>query len=179
MSTVRKDAIPFETLLLEESRYPGFSLGDPSLDSFLGNAFGKSSLSLLSGPPGVGKTQFLLSAACWCIAYQRHVLLLTSDRGIVIERILSILRARQIQGTELLSLLHIENVASIQDVFERVDPYQSMAEGAWGGILIDSLTPILQPYLALDMNNGRSMIAHLFLFLRQVASHSKCPVLVR
>ena len=39
MSTVRKDAIPFETLLLEESRYPGFSLGDPSLDSFLGNAF--------------------------------------------------------------------------------------------------------------------------------------------
>lgn len=107
------------------------------------------------------------------------MLLLASDRGIVIERILSILRARQIQGTESLSLLHIENVASIQDVFERVDQYQSLAEGAWGGILIDSLTPILQPYLALDMNNGRSMIAHLFLFLRQVAAHFKCPILVR
>ena len=179
MSVVRQDAIPFETLLLEESRYPGFSLGDSSLDALLGDSFGKCSLSLLSGPPGVGKTQFVLSAACWCIAHQRHVLLLTSDRGIVIERILSILHARQIQGMEPLSLLHIETVASLQDVLEKVEHYQSMAEGSWGGILIDSLTPVLQPYLALDMNNGRSMIAHLFLFLRQVAIKCKCPIIVR
>ena len=143
-----------------------------------GEQFCKHGLTLISGPPGVGKTQLLFSAACWCIANNYHVLYLESDRGVVLDRILSMMRARQLENTMLLSNFHVETVETISDIFEVLERAPNGIDGGWGCILIDSLTPIVQPYLAFDVNNGRAIITQLFLTLRQIALQWKCPVLV-
>ena len=175
---MKNDGVSFGSLLLEDNYPAKFSLGDISLDSVFEEPFCKHALSLISGPPGVGKTQLLLSAACYCIANNYHVLYLMSDRGVVFDRLLSMMRDRHLENTALLANLHIETVERISDVFEVLDRAQNATECSWGCILVDSLTPIVQPYLAFDMNNGRSIITHLFLTLRQIALQWKCPVLV-
>ncbi|KAK8833578.1 hypothetical protein WA577_001512, partial [Blastocystis sp. JDR] len=177
LSTVKNDGVSFGPLLLQDDYPAKFSLGDLSLDSVFGEFFYKHALSLISGPPGVGKTQLLLSAACWCIANNYHVLYLMSDRGVVFDRLLSMMQERRLENTAILSNLHIETVESISDVFEVFERVPTAMDCSWGCVLVDSLTPIVQPYLAFDMNNGRSIITHLFLTLRQIALQWKCPVL--
>ena len=175
---MKNDGVSFGTLLLQDDYPAKFSLGDLSLDSVFGEFFYKHALSLISGPPGVGKTQLLISAACWCIANNFHVLYLMSYRGVVFDRLLSMMQERRLENTAILSNLHIETVETISDVFEVLERVPTAMDCSWGCVLVDSLTPIVQPYLAFDMNNGRSIITHLFLTLRQIALQWKCPVLV-
>ena len=101
-----------------------------------------------------------------------------SDRGVVFDRLLSMMQERRLENTAILSNLHIETVEGISDVFEVLERVPTAVDCSWGCVLVDSLTPIVQPYLAFDMNNGRSIITHLFLTLRQIALQWKCPVLV-
>ena len=53
-----------------------------------------------------------------------------------------------------------------------------MAEEKWGCVIIDSVTPLIQPLATPDYVNGRAIISHLLQSLRTLTQSYHIPVIV-
>lgn len=156
-----------------------------SLDQFFGDSFLSPSLSIISGPPGIGKTQLLLSIITNCLQQHKKVIYLSCGCDFVLERLLELLPQ---PPTAFLSNLvlhpvysHTQLLPSLSkyiSVFHPIHNYQMIQQEAFGCICIDSLTFLLQPLLSLNIPNGRSIIAQILLFLRQFCKKYHIPIYV-
>ena len=53
-----------------------------------------------------------------------------------------------------------------------------MAEEKWGCVIIDSITPLIQPLATPDRVNGRAITSHLLQSLRSLTQSYHVPVIV-
>ena len=127
-------SLPF--LIAEEASCSPVSVGDVafyimvpltcSLDSFLGESFLKHSLSILSGLPGSGKTQFAYSLMCWCIRHKRKVLYIQCGCSFVLDRIIEMLQCQGETDLACLESLYIENVRTAHALFDVAEKVASV-----------------------------------------------------
>lgn len=127
-------SLPF--LIAEESSCSPVSVGDAafsimvpltcSLDSFLGESFLKHSLSILSGLPGSGKTQFAYSLMCWCIRHKRKVLYIQCGCSFVLDRIIEMLQCQGETDLACLESLYIENIRTAYALFDVAEKVASV-----------------------------------------------------
>ena len=96
------------------------------LDNFLGNSILSQSLTILSGPPGIGKTQFFISIICWCIENGKHVVYISTGCDFVLERVLQILQVHQIKQLEILKLLHIVHISTYQECISCFEDFEDV-----------------------------------------------------
>lgn len=96
------------------------------IDLFLGEAFLKHALSILSGPPGSGKTQFALSMMCWCIRHHRKVLYIQHGCSFVLDRVIEMLQSQGVSDVSCLQDLYIENVDSAYSLFDIAEKYAAV-----------------------------------------------------
>ena len=171
-------SLPF--LIAEEASCSPVSVGDAALDSFLGESFLKHSLSILSGLPGSGKTQFAYSLMCWCIRHKRKVLYIQCGCSFVLDRIIEMLQCQGETDLACLESLYIENVRTAHALFDVAEKVASMfTPFQWGCVVIDSITPIFLPLFSLENANGRSLLTHTLLYFRYICTKYKLPVLVK
>ena len=97
------------------------------IDLFLGETFLKHALSILSGPPGSGKTQFTLSMLCWCIRHHRKVLYIQHGCSFVLDRVIEMLQSQGITDSSCLQDVYIENVDSAYSLFDIAEKYANVA----------------------------------------------------
>lgn len=160
------------------------------IDLFLGETFLKHALSILSGPPGSGKTQFTLSMLCWCIRHHRKVLYIQHGCSFVLDRVIEMLQSQGISDISCLQNLYIENVDSAYSLFDIAEKYANVAPPhqdlicqilqphKWGCIIVDSITPLFLPLFSFDNTNGRSFLTHLLLYFRDLCIQFKLPIIV-
>ena len=160
------------------------------IDSFVGETFLKHALSIISGPPGSGKTQFTFSLACWCIRHHKKVLYIQCGCGFVLDRIIEMLQSQGVSDLSCLQDLYIENADSAYSLFDIAEKYalvpisllepnpQILQSHKWGCIIVDSITPLFLPLFSFDNENGRSLLTHLLLYFRFLCIKFKLPTIV-
>lgn len=96
------------------------------LDQFLGESFLSPSLSMISGPPGSGKTQLLLSILSWCLENNKDVLYINCGCDFVLERLCSILNNHGRFSTEILKHAIVENLFDYHELMTCFERHESV-----------------------------------------------------
>lgn len=148
------------------------------IDLFLGETFLKHALSILSGPPGSGKTQFTLSMLCWCIRHHRKVLYIQHGCSFVLDRVIEMLQSQGISDSSCLQDIYIENVGSAYSLFDIAEKYANVA-------LLPRLDSLDSPTAQVGLHHRGQHHSAVFtaVFIRQrkrsIFSHSSLAVFPR
>ena len=81
----------------------------------------------MSGYPGIGKTQFVMSVVCQCLLQQKSCLYINSGCNLVIGRIIDILTSLGADIDSSLSLLYIENGYDAYELYDILEKFQSVS----------------------------------------------------
>lgn len=125
------------------------------LDQFLGESFLSSSLSIISGPPGSGKTQLLLSILSWCLENDKTVLYINCGCDFVLERLCSILTNHDKFSIEVLKHVVIENLHDYHELLSCFEKYESV----WCSVYV-----MMDSYFSKNHLDAFSLITSRFFF---------------
>ena len=97
------------------------------LDSILGDSVLKHDVTVVSGYPGLGKTQFTMSIVCQCLLQKKPCLYINSGCNFVIDRIVEILTSLGADVDSSLSLLYIENSYDAYELYDILEKFQPVS----------------------------------------------------
>lgn len=87
----------------------------------------KHDVTVVSGYPGIGKTQFTMSIVCQCLSQKKPCLYINSGCNLVIDRIIEILTSLGADIDSSLSLLYIENSFDAYELYDILEKFQSVS----------------------------------------------------
>ncbi|KIK63536.1 hypothetical protein GYMLUDRAFT_441129 [Collybiopsis luxurians FD-317 M1] len=159
----------------------------PSLDSHLGGGLPSARVIEISGDKGSGKTTFLLNCVLSTLLQNKNVEALWIDTtgDFSTERTMDILQASQETHDELemiLQRLHVStatDIESIQEIIRAVDgQLASDPSRRIRCIVIDTITPVVGPYLSAVSSQGHAIMTALMRYLRHLATRYSTLILV-
>ena len=94
------------------------------LDACLGDSVLKHDITLISGPPGSGKTQLLYTIVTKAIIQQKSCLYINGGCNFVLQRIIEMLSLHQVSVENCLQRLYIENETNPVALFDLLEKYE-------------------------------------------------------
>ena len=97
------------------------------MDSLLGDSVLSHDLTMVSGTPGCGKTQLVMTILCRCLLMKRRVLFVNCGCNFVLGRIVELLTEMKANVDACLALLYLENAMDAFDVFDLIDAFSPVS----------------------------------------------------
>lgn len=105
---------------------PLFPCSCVRLDAFLGTSVLKHDVTIVSGPPGMGKTQFVYTVLSRCLAKRQYCLYISGGCNLVIERLCELLQSQCDDVDACLAMLYLETGHDAYDLYDMLEKYASV-----------------------------------------------------
>lgn len=96
------------------------------LDAYFENSVLKHDVTLINGPPGSGKTQFIYTIVTKAIMQQKFCLYINGGCNFVLQRLVELLSLHQASVESCLQRLYVEHNTNPFVLFDILEKYESV-----------------------------------------------------
>ncbi len=160
------------------------STGSFDLNDFLEGGYERDVITMIAGPPGSGKTNLGILAACSKSKDNKKVIFIDSEGGFSVERVKQIVGENYEEILKNIFLLEPTNFKEHKEAFSKL--VQNVKKGHVDLIVIDSMAMLYRLELAGAAKEGddedvrfvNREVAEQMKFLSEIARKQKIPVLI-